>query len=132
MLEEEKLFGKRSPHTYRCRSPACCKTHHHSCSCSHPLSALGRGLCRPSSASPWDPNRPHRTRGRLQANSKIINNLQQKGLDAIFPSKVLQFTRRMLAPSFLNHCAHMYITRGKKKHNPTKKNYFCWPEVQLQ
>ena len=71
MLEGQKPLWPAKRGTYHCKSPACCKTRRHSCSHSRPLSARGGGLCRPGSASLWDPSRRHRTRGRLQEEPRV-------------------------------------------------------------
>lgn len=112
-LEEEKLLWPAKPDTYHCKSPACCKTRRHSCSHSCPLSALGRGLCRPSSASLWDPSRPHRTRGRLQEQKTVERTSCHSS------SKALEFTTRIFTPSL---CTYLHHRRKKtppqKKENP--------------
>lgn len=131
MLEERKKnVWHAKPGTYHCRSPACCRTQDHSCSHSCPPSALGGGLCSPSSASLSDPSRQHRTHGRLQAKSKISvqSIVERAGCNFSFKDfRIYTEDAGAFTPKLL--CTYGYPRR--KKTPPTKNNYFCWPEVQL-
>ena len=115
MLEELKPLWPAQRGTYHCRSPACCKTHCHSCSHSHPLSARGGSLCRPGSASLWDPSRRHRTHGRLQEEPRVEKtdcNFSFKGF-RIYKEDVGTFSPKPLGT---------YVHCRRKEPPPPPKN----------
>lgn len=108
--------------TYHCRSPACCKTHLHSCSHSGPLSALGGGLCRPSSASLWGPSRPRRTRGKLQTNSNISEQPTVGRTGCIVSFKGFRICKEDVGsciPKLLGTYVHHLSPKNKTKQNKT-------------